>query len=196
MMWLVIKHKIPPCQVLSKAEDKERVATIEASKVKEEESLEVAGERCWRKSFLQSLEITGELFTQLPCQVMLVAFSKCTFLLQRLGSSLSSSSLLCWPMLCLPLSSTTTMADVWTVNVVNVINVIYQCYQCFQCIIGVIDSKTIFLGDGIRIIEFSKWYILLSTVTVLRVLKYNWFLLTNFEHSARCWTSFSNSAFN
>ena len=56
----------------------------------------------------------------------------------------------------LAIVSTTMMADVWTVNVVNVINVIYQCYQCFQCIICVIDSKTIFLGDGIRIIEFSK----------------------------------------
>ena len=55
--------KILPCQVLTKAEDQERVATIEASKVKEEENMEVAGGRCWKKTFLHSLQITGELFT-------------------------------------------------------------------------------------------------------------------------------------
>ena len=57
--------KIISCQVLSKAEDKERVATIERSKVKEEESLEVAGGRCWKNIFLKSLKITGELFNEL-----------------------------------------------------------------------------------------------------------------------------------
>ena len=36
--------KILPCQVLSKAEDQERVATIEASKVKEEENMKNEGD--------------------------------------------------------------------------------------------------------------------------------------------------------
>ena len=105
---------ILPCQVLRKAECEERIATIETSKVnEEEENLVVAGERCWKNIFLQSLEITGELFTCFPWQVLLVAVKvkECTFLPQRLGSCLSSSFLLCWPMLCLPLSSSTMMAD-------------------------------------------------------------------------------------
>ena len=96
---------------MSKAEDKERVATIERSKVKEEESLEVAGARCWKNIFQQSLQITGKLFTHFPWQVILVSVKECTFLLQRLGSCLSSSFLQCWPMLCLPSSSTTMMAN-------------------------------------------------------------------------------------
>ena len=61
--------KIISCQVLSKAEDKERGVTIKTSKVKEEESLEVAGARCWKNIFLQSLKITGESFIHFPWQV-------------------------------------------------------------------------------------------------------------------------------
>ena len=51
---------------MSKAEDKERVATIGTSKVKEAESLEVVGGRCWKKISLQSLQMTGELFNHFP----------------------------------------------------------------------------------------------------------------------------------
>ena len=40
-----------------------------------------------------------------------IAVKEFTFLLQRLGSYLSSCFLLCWPMLCLPLSFITLMAD-------------------------------------------------------------------------------------
>ena len=71
-----------------------------------------------------------------------VKAKECTFLL---GSCLSLSFLLCWLMLCLPLSSSIMMADpisfmsvimnipvelkkknlnVWTVNVINVVDVI------------------------------------------------------------------------
>ena len=58
------------CQVLSKAEDQERVATIERSKVKEEESLEVAGEKCWRGFWQRALCFTGEKFNNFPTKVI------------------------------------------------------------------------------------------------------------------------------
>ena len=65
--------KIHTCKVLRKAGDKEKVATIKTSKVKEEEILEVAGGRCWKKIFLQSLQITGELFNHFQRWVLLMA---------------------------------------------------------------------------------------------------------------------------
>ena len=49
-----------PFQVLEKAEGKENRATVDASKVKEE-NLEVAGGRCWKWVSLRALEKTGEL---------------------------------------------------------------------------------------------------------------------------------------
>ena len=52
-----------PCQVLKKAEEKENTATIDASKVKEE-NLEVTGGKC-RKGFWQNvLCVTGEIFNE------------------------------------------------------------------------------------------------------------------------------------
>ena len=79
-------------------------------------------------------------------------------------------------MLCSLSSSTTMMADpiaftsiridisvelkkkinVWTVSVINVINVINVIHRCYQCLICVINSKTIFQGNGIGVIEFMK----------------------------------------
>ena len=52
-----------PCQVLEKAEDKENTATVDASKVKEE-NLEVAGGRCLRGFWLNVLCVTGEIFNE------------------------------------------------------------------------------------------------------------------------------------
>ena len=45
---------------MRKAEDKEKAATVEADKVKEE-SLAVAEGRCWKKVSLRALQNTGEL---------------------------------------------------------------------------------------------------------------------------------------
>ena len=50
-----------PCQVARPDQEKERKAMVEANKVKGEK-LKVAGKRCWRKNFLQTLKITGEIF--------------------------------------------------------------------------------------------------------------------------------------
>ena len=54
-----------PCQVLIKTDEKERVATAESSKAKEEQSLEeFAKIMCSEKVFLR-LRFTGDLFTQI-----------------------------------------------------------------------------------------------------------------------------------
>ena len=50
-----------PCQVARPDQEKERKTIVEANKAKEE-NLKVAGKRCWRKNFLQTLKITGEIF--------------------------------------------------------------------------------------------------------------------------------------
>ena len=50
--------------MLREARDKERMATVETSKVKEERPV-VAGGRCWKKFWLMALQITGELFIHL-----------------------------------------------------------------------------------------------------------------------------------
>ena len=56
---------IIPCQFLTKGQDK---ATVEASKVKEDEeskvkgeTLEVEGGKCWKKIWMEILSVTGEL---------------------------------------------------------------------------------------------------------------------------------------
>ena len=49
--------------------DKERTATVETSKVKEERPV-VAGGRCWKKIWLWALKKTGELFISLPQKVL------------------------------------------------------------------------------------------------------------------------------
>ena len=61
-----------PFQVLEKAEGKENRATVDASKVKEE-NLEVTGERCLRGFWLSALNVTGEIFNGSPSlKVLLV----------------------------------------------------------------------------------------------------------------------------
>ena len=45
---------------MGKGEDKERTATVDASKVKEEK-LEVAGGKCWKKKWLRALCFAGEI---------------------------------------------------------------------------------------------------------------------------------------
>ena len=49
------------CQVLKKAEGKEGTVAVEESKV-EEEKLEVAGGKCWRRKWQSALHVSGEIF--------------------------------------------------------------------------------------------------------------------------------------
>ena len=46
---------------MRKAEDKEKAATVEANNKVKEESLAVAGGRCWKRVLLRALKNTGEL---------------------------------------------------------------------------------------------------------------------------------------
>ena len=57
---------------MEKAEGKEGIATVDASKV-EEENLEVAGGKCFRGFWLSVLNVTGEIFNCSPMKVVLVA---------------------------------------------------------------------------------------------------------------------------
>ena len=45
---------------MRKTEDKEKASTVEADKVKKEESLKVAGGRCWKRVWLMALQKAGE----------------------------------------------------------------------------------------------------------------------------------------
>ena len=47
---------------MRKTEDKEKASTVEADKVKKEESLKVAGGRCWKRVWLTVLKKTGDNF--------------------------------------------------------------------------------------------------------------------------------------
>ena len=53
---------------MEKAEDEEGIATVDASKVKEE-ILEVVGGKCWRGFWLKALNVTGEIFNRSPMKV-------------------------------------------------------------------------------------------------------------------------------
>ena len=80
-------------------QEKERVAPVEAAnKVKEEKQ-----GKCWRGFWLSALCVTGEMFKRFPMEVKNIS--------QRIGSCLSPSFLLWWPMQSSPLSTTTLMAD-------------------------------------------------------------------------------------
>ena len=48
---------------MKKAEEKEGIATVDASMAKEE-SLEVSGGKCWRRKCLSALNVTGEIFNR------------------------------------------------------------------------------------------------------------------------------------
>ena len=50
---------------MEKADGKEKRATVDASKAKEE-NLEVAGGKCWRGFWLSALNVTGKIFHQFP----------------------------------------------------------------------------------------------------------------------------------
>ena len=56
---------------MEKAEHKEGIATVDASKVKEE-NLEVAGGKCLRGKWLSVLNVTGEIFNCSQMKVVLV----------------------------------------------------------------------------------------------------------------------------
>ena len=52
-------------------EDKESIATVDASKVKEE-NLEVAGGKCLRRKWRSGLNVTGEIFNPSPMKVIFI----------------------------------------------------------------------------------------------------------------------------
>ena len=56
---------------MENAEGKEAIATVDVSKVKEE-NLEVAGGKCLRGKWLSVLNVTGEIFNRSPLKVVLV----------------------------------------------------------------------------------------------------------------------------
>ena len=59
---------------LEKAEGKEKKATVDESKAKEE-NLEVVGGKCWRGFWLSVLNITGEIINCFPIHVLLVTIN-------------------------------------------------------------------------------------------------------------------------
>ena len=60
---LLLYNKNLPHQVIRKVEDKEKKSTVEADNKVKEESLAVAGGRCWKRVLLRALKKTGELNT-------------------------------------------------------------------------------------------------------------------------------------
>ena len=54
---------------MRKAEGEENIATVGASKAKEE-NLEVAGRKCWRGKWIGALDVTGEIFNKFPIKVI------------------------------------------------------------------------------------------------------------------------------
>ena len=56
---------------MEKAEAKEGIATVDASKVKEE-NLEVTGGKCLRGKWQSALNVTGEIFNLSPMKVIFV----------------------------------------------------------------------------------------------------------------------------
>ena len=56
---------------MEKAEGKEGITTVDASKAKEE-NLEVAGGKCLRGKWLSVLNVTGEIFNRSQMKVVLV----------------------------------------------------------------------------------------------------------------------------
>ena len=55
---------------MKKAEEKENTATVEGSKVKEE-NLEVAGGKCWRAFWRSALCVTGQILKRFPMHEVL-----------------------------------------------------------------------------------------------------------------------------
>ena len=69
---------------MKKAEDKKSTATVEASKVKEE-NLEVAGEKCWRGKWQSALKFTGEIFNRFPMKVIFATVKASQFVVLKLN---------------------------------------------------------------------------------------------------------------
>ena len=88
---------------MEKAEDKEGIATVDASKVKEE-NLKVAGGKCWRGFWLSALKVTGEIFNHSPMKVVIVTIKAENMLkeifLRELDLALRRTSYYC--VLCTP----------------------------------------------------------------------------------------------
>ena len=61
-----------PCQVQRKVEDKERAVAVETGKAKEE-SLKIAGARCWNRIMLRCLQQTGNIYIFFSGEIILVA---------------------------------------------------------------------------------------------------------------------------
>ena len=54
---------------MKKDEDKESMASVDVSKVKDE-NFEVDGEKCWRGKWQRVLRFTGEIFNRFPMKVI------------------------------------------------------------------------------------------------------------------------------
>ena len=72
---------------MRKTEDKEKASTVEANKVKKEESLKVAGGRCWKRVWLTVLKKTGDIFH-------LLFMKQVDYLFSSQGQTISSFHLL------------------------------------------------------------------------------------------------------
>ena len=89
--------KCIPCQVSTKDQDKERIGSVEASKVKEV-NLEVARGKCGRRTWRSALCFTGEIANSFPRFAIILksnwlgnVYSNIS---QRIGSCLAPSFLL------------------------------------------------------------------------------------------------------
>ena len=74
---------------MRKTEDKEKASTVETNKVKKEESLKVAGGRCWKRVWLTVLKKTGDNFHLLFMKQVDNSFS-------RQGQTISSFHVFIW----------------------------------------------------------------------------------------------------
>ena len=88
---------------MEKAEGAEGIATLDASKAKEE-NLEVAGGKCLRGFWLSALKVTGEIFNHSPMKVVIVTIKLENMLkeifLRELDLALRRTSYYC--VLCTP----------------------------------------------------------------------------------------------
>ena len=67
----------------SQGQDKENTATVDGSKVKEEE-LEVAGGKCWRGKWQSVLKFTGEIFNRFPMKVIFATVKASQYVVLKL----------------------------------------------------------------------------------------------------------------
>ena len=69
---------------MKNTEDKESTPSVEESKVKEEENLEVAGEKCWRGKWQSDLKFTGKIFNRFPMKVIFATVKASQYVVLKL----------------------------------------------------------------------------------------------------------------